>query len=252
MSLKELLRFYEKHTGASISIEVKNGAFLQWPALKLAPDQYLHHTEFCRQNKLRDHTFSCSKNKRRSLLIAAKGRSFSGFCPYGFWEYASPVMFRGELAAVVYLGFREKITPEKRRVVAKKAAFIVEYINIELTRYIENGGGCKQHKDAFYVENCRTYIASHYLEDIVLTDLAELLRVNPDYLGLLIKRKTGQTFREILTQKRVDESKIYLKLHPNRTITEISRLCGFNDSNYYSTVFRKLTGVSPRGYRQSN
>ena len=71
------------------------------------------------------------------------------------------------------------------------------------------------------------------------------LKVNPNYLGALIRRKTGSTFRRLLAQRRIEESKIYLKLHPALSVTKISRLCGFTDSNYFTTVFHQFCGVTP-------
>ena len=58
-------------------------------------------------------------------------------------------------------------------------------------------------------------------------------------------------FRELLLERRIREAKVYLKLHRNHSITQIATLCGFHDSNYFSTCFHRLTGVSPRQYRES-
>ena len=77
-----------------------------------------------------------------------------------------------------------------------------------------------------------------------------MLKVNPNYLGSLIRRKTGSSFRALLAHRRMEEAKIYLKLHKHLTVTKVARLCGFSDSNYFSSVFRKLCGKTPLEYKK--
>lgn len=269
MTFVELLRFCEKKTGASVSVEVRHPAFYRRETLKLAPDQYLHHSEFCRAAKLRDGNAMCSANKQRSLEVARRGRCFSGCCPQGVWEYASPVLFRGKLAAVLYFGglrpegkrdaeLPEAVrrlpsaTEERRKSIRKYSAFAAAFLAIELELSAASGEtDGKQHGEAFYLENCRNFINCHYLENIALADLADLLKVNANYLGALIRRKTGSSFRELLAERRIEESKIYLKLHPHLTVTKVARLCGFTDSNYFSSVFRKRCSQTPLEYKKA-
>ena len=61
----------------------------------------------------------------------------------------------------------------------------------------------------------------------------------------------GKTFRQALTERRLHEAKIYLKLHRKLSISYISHLCGFSDSNYFSLVFHRHTGLSPGAYRNN-
>lgn len=271
MILSELLRLLEQKNSASISIEVKHPAFYRANALKLAPDQYLHHSPFCRFAKLNDANARCSANKQRSLAIASRGRSFCGCCPHGIWELAQPLIRNGALACVIYLGnFRGKhplnlsgslpwtgplppeITPEKRIQLRESARFIADFIRYELELFAKTGAmDGKQRDEPFYLENCRRFIDCHYLENIALSDLADLLKVNPNYLGPLLKKQTRQTFRELLNARRIDEAKVYLKLHNDLSISKIARLCGFSDSNYFSAVFHKLSGIPPGKFRKN-
>ncbi len=270
MILSELLRLLERKNSASISLEVRHPAFYRANALKLAPDQYLHHSSFCRAAKMSDANFLCSANKHRSLQIASFGRSFCGCCPHGIWELAQPLLLNGELACVLYLGnFREQrpptlsgvswngvlppeITPEKKLRLRKCARFLAEFIRCEIELFAGTGAmDGKQRDESFYLENCRRFIDCHYLENIALSDLADLLKIHPNYLGALLKKQTGQTFRGLLNSRRIDEAKVYLKLHKNFSVSKIARLCGFSDSNYFSAVFHKLSGVSPGQYRKN-
>ena len=44
----------------------------------------------------------------------------------------------------------------------------------------------------------------------------------------------------------------YMLTTTDKSIVEIADTCGFNDSNYFSTIFKKIHGVSPREYRKSS
>ena len=111
MKLSSVLRYIEKETGAVASIHILHPAFLDCEALRLEPDQSLHHGEFCRYNKMHGEIKTCINNKARSLNVASRGRSFAGTCPFGIWDYVHPVLFEGKLIAVLYLGGFRKDLP---------------------------------------------------------------------------------------------------------------------------------------------
>ncbi len=262
MNLSELLRYYEKKTGALISLQACHPAFYSCASLKLAPEQYLHRSDFCRSAKLRDNNRRCAQNKALSIEIAGLGRPFCGSCPYGLWEYAAPFHKDGELAAIIYFGnFRTEkkfiadiplITGEKRKAIREASLFILNFLRIEFD--LLSGSPefrIRKHPDDFYEEQCHNFIECHFSENIALSDFADLLKVNPNYIGPLIRRKTGFTFRHLLTLRRIEEAKIYLKFHKKLSITEISQLCGFQDSNYFSIVFHRFCSQSPSDFRNS-
>ena len=115
----------------------------------------------------------------------------------------------------------------------------------------EDGNSDKKHrKESFYRESALNFIASHYPENIALSDLAGRLRVNPNYLGGILRRQTGKTFRELLTWKRLEESKVLLKFHRHLSVTEIAFLCGFHDSNYFTKRFHAQFHQSPGKWRR--
>lgn len=73
--------------------------------------------------------------------------------------------------------------------------------------------------------------------------------MHPNYLGQTIEQQCGKTFRELLQEYRIEKAKVLLSVG-EYSVTETAFGCGFNDSNYFSTVFRKRVGVSPREYRR--
>ncbi len=267
MKLSSVLRYIEKETGAVASVHILHPAFLDCSALRLEPDQSLHHGEFCRFNKMHGEIKACIKNKAKSLEIASRGRSFSGVCPFGIWDYVRPVLIEGKLIAVLYLGgFRkevparesgkaplmESVAGTKEKELRQYADFLERFIRIEIGIWSRTGGAKgKQRTPEYYVRNSLFFIDCNFSKDISVEDAAETLRVTPNYLGEQIKKHTGKSFRLILNERRIREAEVYLRLHKELSVSRIANLCGFNDSNYFATVFRKYKGTTPRGYRNA-
>ena len=267
MLFRDLMRFVEKENRISVSLEVCHPAFLHREELKLMPDQYLHHTGFCRAVKLHDGNRICSLNKARSIRIARHGRCFCGKCPFGILEYAAPVLFEKRPAAILYLGGLAEpdwIPPDYfhgepprtaednwREELRKHARFLVRTLEMELRSIALKGGMnvIKRRDDGFYVRNALAFINSHYRENIALADLADMLGVTPNHLGGVLQKKLHATFREQLTRKRLYEAEILLRFHDRLSIGEIAFECGFSDSNYFSTCFSRQFGCPPREYR---
>ncbi len=267
MQFRDILRAVEKETRLSVSVEVCHPVFLHCKELKLAPDQYLHHSEFCRAAKQHDGNRICSRNKARSRQVAACGRGFGGSCPWGILEYAAPVWFEKQLVAIIYVGGMTKsdwrspkfYSGAPPRVAAgnwrdqmrETAQFLRKVLELELREIALRGGMQKlQRRDEdFYIRNCLAFINDHYQRNIALADLAELLGVNPNYLGGLLRKQLKSTFREQLTRKRLAEAEILLRFHAELSIGEIAFNCGFSDSNYFSALFHRRCGMSPTAFR---
>ncbi len=100
----------------------------------------------------------------------------------------------------------------------------------------------------FLVENVKKYIAKHLHERIALSDLAESFHVSPNYLSQLFKKYTEVGINEYITQQKIAASKELLK-QPDLKIYEVAEQFGFESAFYYSKVFKKVTGISPKDFR---
>ncbi len=85
--------------------------------------------------------------------------------------------------------------------------------------------------------------------DLSLKSLARTLNLNPSYLSNLFKKDTGVTLTEYVTDKRVENAK-YLLTSTNLQIQTIAQHCGIYDVNYFTKVFKKITGTAPQEYRK--
>lgn len=95
------------------------------------------------------------------------------------------------------------------------------------------------------------FIHSHYHQKITLEDLSEQFYLSEGTISERIKQKTAMTFVEYLTYYRILKSMELLET-TNLTIGEIASEVGFSDSRYFSTVFKKYTGVTPTNFRQND
>ena len=97
----------------------------------------------------------------------------------------------------------------------------------------------------------KNYIDSHYSENITLDFLSNLTYVNKFHLVHLFTKEMGISPINYLINKRIDESKNLLST-TNYSIRDISSIVGFSNSSYFSQMFKKITGISPKDFRSSN
>ena len=88
--------------------------------------------------------------------------------------------------------------------------------------------------------------------DFNLTKEIRNMGYHPDYVRRCFKAETNKTPFAYLTDLRIDRAKQLLALHTCESIEIISAKCGFQDSFYFSTCFKKHTGLSPLQYRKKN
>lgn len=103
------------------------------------------------------------------------------------------------------------------------------------------------------LEKNEIFISLQYIElnlnrDLRLDEVAEYVHISPSYYSKLFKKEMGINFVEYLRNRRINLSKLFLK-NTNLSISEISVLSGFNESNYFSRVFKEKEGISPTKYR---
>lgn len=94
------------------------------------------------------------------------------------------------------------------------------------------------------------YICENYAQSLTLEVLAKQFNMSPTYFSKVFKKYTSFGFKEYLLHIRLKEASIRL-LESNKSITEIAGECGFEDSNYFSDVFKRKKGITPSQYRKT-
>lgn len=92
------------------------------------------------------------------------------------------------------------------------------------------------------------YLENNYMKDISLSDVATAMHYSDPYFCKIFKTIFNKSFIMYLTELRIEKSKILLK-DITVNIKEISDKVGFQDSNYYAKVFKRMEGMTPSEYR---
>lgn len=93
------------------------------------------------------------------------------------------------------------------------------------------------------------YIYNNFKKPLTLEEVSAVASFSPTYFSRKFKQITGMGFKEYLNYVRLKHAQAAL-LTTNNTITDIALECGFNDSNYFKDLFKKVYGKSPREYRK--
>ncbi|GAA0310287.1 two-component system response regulator YesN [Gracilibacillus halotolerans] len=99
------------------------------------------------------------------------------------------------------------------------------------------------------IEQLLQYIDENYQEPLTLEDLANHFHFNPSYLSSYFSKQMNQGFNEYLHKTRIEQAKNLLKKH-EISISSISEKIGYSDPSYFTKVFKKMEGISPRQYRR--
>jgi len=101
------------------------------------------------------------------------------------------------------------------------------------------------------IERLQRYIEDHMEGDLTLGRLAEVVHLNPFYLSRLYKQRTGTTLSDHVTSVRMNAARRLL-LESNLKIHEIASRVGYENSTYFTRVFKKLYKSSPQEYRDQS
>jgi two-component system, response regulator YesN len=99
-----------------------------------------------------------------------------------------------------------------------------------------------RHKQA--VDYMIQYINEHYSENITLNELSEQVYISRNYLSQIFKKTTGLSFNHYVNKVRMEKAK-FLILEGRFLIYEIAEKVGFKNTPYFSSLFKKYTGVNP-------
>lgn len=97
----------------------------------------------------------------------------------------------------------------------------------------------------------KEYIDKNYTRDLSLEDIANHLYLSPYYISHIFKKEVGVSTINYLITRRIGEAKRLLLTTP-LTVDEIAGRVGYENCNYFSMLFKKITGVSPGKFRQEN
>ncbi|NLM72919.1 MAG: response regulator [Clostridiaceae bacterium] len=128
---------------------------------------------------------------------------------------------------------------ELRSILKKYIETIVDKINIS-----------HQEKVNSIIETADEYMRKNYAKDITLDDIAREVNLSPYYFSRFYKEQSGVNFIDRLISIRIEKAKQYIE-QTDLSLKEISGLVGYSDPNYFSKLFKKVTGYTATEYKES-
>ena len=137
-----------------------------------------------------------------------------------------------------------------------KGSFYVEQLTTTLAIHLLRKYGVRKPQISTYSDGLPKYKLRQVLEyinanlecDIKLVDLAELVGMSQYYFCQLFKQSIGIAPYQYVIQQRVERAKQLLKCR-DVAISEVALVCGFANQSHFTKHFRKLTGITPKAYR---
>jgi len=96
------------------------------------------------------------------------------------------------------------------------------------------------------------YMEGNYNRDISLVSVSQHINISAQYLSRLFKTKAGLTFSDYLNKIRIDVAKKMLTDSNCRPIKKIAMEIGYSSDIYFAFVFKKVTGLTPKEYREQH
>lgn len=92
------------------------------------------------------------------------------------------------------------------------------------------------------------YLSRHLTSDISLADIAADMKYSRTHFCHLFKETFGMPFHKYLNKMRINQAKRAICREPDISITLLAAELGYNDPNYFTRVFGRIVGMSPREY----
>ncbi len=180
-----------------------------------------------------------------------------------------PIQYKDYMDALVTYCINEKEVEEKvtEFLVLLSRQIIDSGISISINRnFLENNSPFKLQDELVTIANhiysmyysqskdilviAKEYISDHFDKAITLEEVAEIVKLSPQYFSKTFKERAGCSFIDYLTELRVERAKELIRSN-QKSVKEVCYHVGYKDPNYFSRVFKKYTGISPRDYKNS-
>ncbi len=231
----------------------------------------IHENPYCVYVKTFPNAFEHCVKRQKKIVEKCKTGSFCGTCYAGVREYVYPIYDTESLVGFIsvsgykdsnYSSYINKSSDRfdmpkdylRKTILSLKTEMpdkaYVDTLIMPLIRMLELAYSKLTDTDGDdnKIVEIIKYINRHYSENITLEQICKVYSMSRSSISHSFKKQTGKSFREYLIDVRLQSAKSLL-LHSNLTVSEIAFSVGFNDSNYFSNVFKSNTGISPRAYR---
>lgn len=119
-----------------------------------------------------------------------------------------------------------------------------------MNRYIDSIFDFSEKKNVDVLHKAVHYMRQNCLKKISVEDVAKIVYLSPTYFSKVFKNEMGCSFNTYLNQLRIEKSKPLL-LQDSIRLADIAVMVGFEDQSYFTKVFKRIIGTSPKYFRKS-
>ena len=234
----------------------------------------IHSNSYCAYLKTCHGAVEKCLAKQKCVFEKSKGGAFTGVCYAGVKERVYPIKKGEETVGFISVsGYKAECFAERIKGVAKD-------FNLPEKELTRSYGALSQifpdegELDALLIPLCQMlelalirgdeelknteipfarqvvrYIKSNHNREITSEGLCREFSCSRSKLSLEFNKYMGKSIRDYINELRLEDAKALLK-HTTLTSTEIAYSVGYTDSNYFSSLFKKSTGLSPIAYRK--
>lgn len=115
-------------------------------------------------------------------------------------------------------------------------------------RLVEKSGENERSRNRSLITNIQAIVQQKYMQNITVQSIAKEVHFSPNYISSVFRNITGQKLNDYITNVRMEHASKLLEDTTLR-IFEVAHAVGFENAQYFSTVFKKKMGRHPRSYR---
>ena len=226
----------------------------------------------------------CIENQYKVVSkLKENENGFFGMCYLGVCEFVYPIFFESEISGFICVsGYTDNSEQADKKIKLACLRFGLDYQNVkqvynkELSSKIpdkalvdtliyplicmirqmsaESTGDipmiCTGGESYIYA-HILTHLQLNFKNNITVDELCKLCHCSSSHISHIFPKMSGTSISAYINRLRIDEAKILLT-SSSLSIKEIAYNIGYNDSNYFSNVFKRMVGVSPRQFRNKH
>jgi two-component system response regulator YesN len=232
------------------NIALKSKVFMQGDKLYFdTNEKYVMDTELIRQLLEKGEKLQIVNNFKKELEELTAENKLDKFLMYSihqdFMQILYAFLYKKEIQA--HKLFSDKVSQKLHSNADSSVFDMLKWVNFITTKTIEYSKEVQ--KSQTIIDKAKDYIQDHYKDDINRNDVSASVFLNPDYLAKMFKAEVGISIKDYINNYRIEKAKDLL-LNSNASVSMIAAEVGFDNFSYFSTLFKKLTGVGPQSFRK--
>ena len=234
----------------------------------------IHALPYCLYIKTDNTAYKHCINQHKKIIDKCKEGSFCGSCHAGIFEFIYPIKFRKNVVGFISVsGYKS----DKFQSYLKKLSSNYDYNYSELDNVYKSLSDNKPDKtfvdtllfplcdmlelhlhDTYntrlhehdWLINLEYYLTLNHTENISLEQICQKFHCSPSHISHAFKKTKGMTIKTYINKLRIEDAK-YILQNSSLSIEEIAFSLGFSSINYFSKVFKDITGVSPIAFKKN-